>query len=84
VRTRPASLELAVLAFEYEPVRPGATHAAVPKQQCRFGLDNLEGVVTITRNCHYEVWVKRFRSRAEGAELGRLGETARVTFSARL
>jgi len=47
VRARPAGLQFAILALEYEPVRARATHAAVPQEQRCFRLDDLEGVVAV-------------------------------------
>ena len=52
MRARSTSLELAVFALEYEPVRAGATHAAVPQEERCFRLDNLEGMVAVARDCH--------------------------------
>lgn len=39
-----AGLELAVLAFEDEPVRPRVAHVAHPLDERALGLDDLEGM----------------------------------------
>ena len=39
-----AGLELAVLAFEDEPVRPRVAHVAHPLDERTLGLDDLEGM----------------------------------------
>lgn len=45
-------LELAILAFEDEPVRTGLTHATMPEDECRVALDHGEGVLTESRDGH--------------------------------
>jgi len=52
VRARSTSLELAIFALEYEPMRARATHAAVPQEERCFRLDDLEGVMAVARHCH--------------------------------
>jgi hypothetical protein len=53
VRTRTARLELAVLALEDVPVRSGVAHRADPLDQCRLGLQQVEGVVAVARESHF-------------------------------
>lgn len=52
VRARPAGLELAMLALENVPVRPGVAHVAMPQDQRRVGFDHLERMVATARHCH--------------------------------
>lgn len=44
VGARTAGLELAVFAFEYEPVRARMAHTADPLDECALGLDEFERV----------------------------------------
>lgn len=47
VGARTAGFELAKVALEDEPMRPRAAHAAIPQEQTRIGLDDVERVTTM-------------------------------------
>ena len=50
-----ASLELAVCTFVNERVRPRMTHVAVPDDDGRIRLDDLEGMLAVDRGSHCDV-----------------------------
>lgn len=52
VSARTTSFQLAVFALKDEPMRSRTTHSAVPEEQGRLALDDLEAVVTVTGNSH--------------------------------
>ena len=59
-----ASLELAVHAFEDEPVRTGVTHVANPLHEATLGLQNLEGMHATDWDGHWSevgLWVVQWR-----------------------
>jgi len=49
-----ARLEFAVLALKDVPMRSGMAHTANPLNECGFGLEEVEGVVAVSRDCHGE------------------------------
>lgn len=51
-RARPARLELAALALEDEPVRPGVAHVADPVDERVVRLDHLERVLAVAGDGH--------------------------------
>lgn len=53
VGTRTTGFELAIVAFEYEPVRARLTHAAIPEDEGRVGFDDGEGVRALCRVGHW-------------------------------
>jgi len=55
VGTRSTSLQLAVLALKNVPMGPTVAHRANPLNECRFRLEEVKRVVTITGNRHFEV-----------------------------
>ena len=59
-----ASLELAVHAFEDEPVRAGVAHVANPLDEATLGLQSLEGMHATVWDRHWsevELWVVQWR-----------------------
>lgn len=52
VGARTASLQLAILALEDEPMRPRVAHGADPLDQGRFRFQQVEGMIAISRDSH--------------------------------
>ena len=55
VRTRPTSLQLAIPALKDVPMWPAVAQAANPLNECRLGLQGIERVVAMIRNCHWQI-----------------------------
>jgi hypothetical protein len=55
VRTRAAGLQFAIFAFKEIPMRSRVTHRAYPLNQSRFRFEEVEGVVTMARECHFSM-----------------------------
>jgi len=53
--TRPASLQLACCALVNERVGTGMAHVAVPDNNGRIGLDDLEVVLAVYWGGHFDV-----------------------------